>query len=153
MEPNLRDTFTLDQPARRVEKSELTTWLRKIGEETFMDDLESAEHVDALWDEMRFRNSRLIAAMTAENLAEAGYATGEISCILQYLVTQNPPASAPKATDQNVSVVLQPDPNADARSQAQLDAFSQAICNTLSDSREEMKKQSNARKIENRRQG
>ena len=128
--------FTASAPVRRVERSELASWLQEIGRRTFMDDLEHEDHLQQLWDEMRFRNSKLLAGLTHAQLDEAGYAAGEVATILQY-VQNGPPPEGPQV----VSVTMQPDPNADARSQAQLDAFERSMTDMLSDSRDRMREQ------------
>ena len=52
-----------EEAARRVEKAELTDWLRRIGEESMMDDMDDDDSdddssVDTSWDDMRCRNPR-----------------------------------------------------------------------------------------------
>ena len=88
-----------------------------------MDDLEHEDHLVELWDTQRYRNSRLIAGISKDELVLAQYAIGEVQTILDALRGPNA-AAAPAAAEQSINVVMQPDPNADARSQAQLDAFS-----------------------------
>ena len=128
----LAEWYRRDEDVRRVEKAELAEWFRRLGDESHMDEMDDDSHVNALWDEMRCRNSRLVAALTRERLEEAGYVACEIDVILDCLSDPigNVPDADPPQT--NVVVTLQPDPNADARSQAQLDAFSTTMKATVS---------------------
>ena len=125
----LRKWYVREEPVRRVEKTELADWLRRIGEESMMDDMDDESHVDALWEDMRCRNSRLIASLTKERLEEANYVAGEIDVILEYVIVEV--QEPPPGPHTNVTITMQPDPNADARSQAQLDAFSDTIKTTV----------------------
>ena len=49
-----------------------------------MDDIDDVAHVDALWEHMRCRNSRLIASLTKGRLKEANYVGGEVDVILEF---------------------------------------------------------------------
>jgi len=121
--------YRLDQRVRRVERDELQQWLHRVGDETFMDDLDHDEHLLELWDTMRCRNSHLVASLDGDKLALAKYTACEVQVIIEALrgpIIQAVPVPAAAAA-QSISVVMQPDPNADARSQAQLDAFTQVM--------------------------
>ena len=121
--------YRLDQRVRRVERAELQQWLHRVGDETFMDDLDHDEHLLELWDTMRCRNSHLVASLDENKLALAKYTACEVQVIIEALrgpIIQAGPAPGVMPA-QSISVVMQPDPNADARSQAQLDAFSQVM--------------------------
>ena len=126
---SLKEWYVRSEPVRRVEKAELADWLKRIGEQSMMDDMDDDSHLDALWDDMRCRNSRLVAALTKERLEEAKYVAGEIDVILEFLTAEA--QEPPPGPQTNMTVTLQPDPAADARSQAQLDAFSDAVKATV----------------------
>ena len=87
-----------------------------------MDDLDDDEHLLELWDTMRCRNSHLVASLDENKLTLAKYTACEVQGILEALgrpIIRAGPAPVP---GQSINVVVQPDPNADARSKAQLDA-------------------------------
>ena len=119
--------YRLDHRVRRVERNELQQWLHRVGDETFMDDLDDDEHLVELWDDMRCRNSHLVASLDEDKLARAKYTACEVQVIIEALRGPIIQAGPVPAAPQSISVVMQPDPNADVRSQAQLDAFTQVM--------------------------
>ena len=56
--------FDATLPNRRVEKDELKEWLKIVGEQNFLDDLEADHGVDELWTNARYRNAHLVANLT-----------------------------------------------------------------------------------------
>ena len=127
--------FDATLPNRRVEKDELKEWLKIVGEQNFLDDLEADHGVDELWTNARYRNAHLVANLTMAQLRDAGYAEGEALTILTYLVPV-PPVAQPApvaAAPAEINVMMQPDPDADRRSREQSDALSKALSSAIVD--------------------
>ena len=76
----LKEWYVGSEPVRRVEKAELADWLRRIGEQSMMDDMDDDSHLDALWDDMRYRNSRLVAARSSRRCTKPGAAGRVFGC-------------------------------------------------------------------------
>ena len=53
-------------------RGELQEWLRIVGEQNFLDNLDGDEGVDELWANGRFRNAHLLANLTMEQLRDVG---------------------------------------------------------------------------------
>ena len=127
--------FDATLPNRRVEKDGLKEWLRTVGEQNFLDDLEADPGVEELWTNARYRNAHLLANLTMEQMRDAGYREGESLTILAYMVSQHqagqpvPVAGAPA----EINVVLTPDPDADRRSREQSEALSKALSSAIVD--------------------
>ena len=77
--------YRLDQRVRRVERVELQQWLHRVGNETFMDDLNHDDHLLELWDTMRCRNSHLMASLDEDKLTLAKYTACEVKVVFKAL--------------------------------------------------------------------
>ena len=110
---------------RRVEKDELKGWLKIVGEQNFLDNLEAGHGVGGLRTNARYRDAHLVANLTMVQLRGAGYAEGEAPTVPTYLVpvspvTQPTPVAAAPA---EINVMVQPDPDAGRRSKGQSGAL------------------------------
>ena len=127
---SLEDWYSYDQPNRRVDKHELKEWFKRVGEAELIDDLDDDTRIDHMWGTNRLRNVKMIAAMTAADLCAAGYVEAEAKAIEPYLrKAPRPAAAAPP--EQNITVVMQPDPDADRRSTQHSEQLSKSIAEAV----------------------
>ena len=111
---SLDNWYSYDQPNRRVDKHELKEWFKRVGQAELIDDLDEDARIDQLWETRRLRNVKMISGMTVTDLFAAGYVEAEAKAIEPYL--RKAPHPAPP--EQNITVLMQQDPDADRQSTA-----------------------------------
>ena len=126
---SLDNWYSYDQPNRRVEKHELKEWFKRVGQAEIIDDLDEDARIEELWETRRLRNVKMISGMTVTDLCAAGYVEAEAKAIEPYL--RKAPHPAPAPPEQNITVMMQPDPDADRRSTEQSDQLSKSIAETV----------------------
>ena len=126
---SLDNWYSYDQPNRRVEKHELKEWFKRVGQAELIDDLDEDARIDELWETRRLRNVKMISGMTVTDLCAVGCVEAEAKVIEPYL--RKAPHPAPAPPEQNITVMMQPDPDADRRSTEQSDQLSKSIAEAV----------------------